>query len=78
MKEFQIRLQSIRDVQAFVSMATTRPFTITIRDASNKINGQNFMEMFCLDFTKPLRVLADCTDAELEDLRREAEQFLVK
>ena len=59
-------------------MATTRPFTITIRDASNKINGQNFMEMFCLDFTKPLRVLADCTDAELEDLRREAEQFLVK
>ena len=30
MKEFQIRLQSIRDVQAFVSMATTRPFTITV------------------------------------------------
>jgi len=78
MKEFAIRLKSIRDVQDFVSMATTRSFTITVRDASNKIDGHNFMEMFCLDFTKPLRVLADCTDAEFDALREEADRFLVK
>ena len=78
MKEFQIRLHSLQDVQAFVSVATTRPFSITVRDASNKIKGHNFMEMFCLDFTKPLRILAECSDEELESLRRELAPFLVK
>ena len=78
MKEFAIRLQSVKDVEDFVSMATTRAYTVIIRDASNKINGKSFMEMFCLDFTKPLRVLADCGDEEFDLLRKEAHRFLVK
>ena len=78
MREFEIRLGSVQDVQDFVALATAYPFTITLRDAYNKINAQSFMELFCLNFSQPLRVVADCTEAELENLMRDADRFLVK
>ena len=78
MREFEIRMGSVKDVQDFVALATSRPFLITVRDAHNKINGQSFMELFCLNFAHPLRVVADCTEAELEALIRDADRFLVK
>ena len=49
MREFQVRLQSVQDVQEFVSLSTARGFPVIIRDANNKANGKSFMEMFCLD-----------------------------
>ena len=78
MREFEIRLGSVQDVQDFVALATSRSFLITVRDSHNKINAQSFMELFCLNFAQPLRVVADCTEAELEALMRDAERFLVK
>ena len=78
MREFEIRLGSVQDVQDFVALATSRSFTIHIRDAHNKINAQSFMELFCLNFSRPLRVVADCTEEELESLMRDAERFLAK
>lgn len=78
MREFEIQLRSVKDVQDFVSIATSRPYTVTIRDERNKINGKSFMEMFCLDFSRPLRVICDCGDEELEGLRAETDRFLVK
>lgn len=78
MGEFEIRLRSVKDVQDFVALATSRPFRITVRDAHNKINGESFMELFCLNFAQPLRVVADCTEAELELLKRDAQRFLIK
>ena len=78
MREFEIRLRSVKDVQEFVSIATSRPYTVTIRDERNKINGKSFMEMFCLDFSRPLRVLCDCSEEELEIIRRDAQRFLIK
>ena len=77
MREFEIRLGSVQDVQDFVALATSRPFRITVRDEHNKINAQSFMELFCLNFAHPLRVVAECTEAELEALIRDAERFLV-
>ena len=52
MREFQVRLQSVQDVQEFVSLSTARGFPV-IRDANNKVNGKSFMEMFCLDSVRP-------------------------
>ena len=78
MREFEIRLGSVKDVQDLVALATSRSFRITIRDEHNKINAQSFMELFCLNFAHPLRVVADCTEAELEQLARDADRFLVK
>ena len=77
MREFEIRLRSVRDVQDFVSIATSCPYTVTIRDERNKINGKSFMEMFCLDFSRPLKVICDCGDEELKNIRAEADRFLV-
>ena len=56
MGEFEIRLRSVKDVQDFVALATSRPFRIYVRDEHNKINGQSFMELFCLNFAHPLRL----------------------
>ena len=78
MREFQIRLRSVQDVQDFVAIATSRPFLINVRDEYNKINAQSFMELFCLNFSQSLRVVADCTEAELESLMRDAERFLAE
>ena len=78
MREFEIRLRSVKDVQEFVAIATARPYSVTIRDERNKINGKSFMEMFCLDFSRPLRVLCDCSDADFEAICRDADRFLVK
>lgn len=78
MREFWIRLGSMEDVEAFVSIATSRAFPISVRDNQHKIRGGSFMEMFCLDFNQPLRVVVQCSEEELEALRRDAERFLVK
>ena len=78
MREFLIRLGSVKDVQDFVALATTRAFPITVRDDHNKINAESFMELFCLDFTSPLRVVCECSEEELEALRREADRFLAR
>ena len=77
MMEFAIRLGSVQDVQNFVAIATTRPFSITVRDEHNKINADSFMELFCLNFSHPLRVVCDCSEEELEALKEELAQFAV-
>ena len=78
MLEFEIRLCSVQDVQHFVALATNRPYDVTVRDAHNKINAKCFMEMFCLDFRRPLRVICPCSQEELDAFRRDAEAYLVK
>jgi len=78
MREFWIRLGSMEDVEEFVSIATSRAFPISVRDDQHKIRGGSFMEMFCLDFNQPLRVVAQCSEEEFSALRRDAEKFLVK
>lgn len=75
MQEFQIRLRSVKDVHDFVALATTQPYPITVRDSHNQINGKSFMEMFCLDFTGPLNVHADCSETEASTFRQDALRF---
>ena len=78
MREFQVRLKSVQDVQEFVSLSTARGFPVIIRDANNKVNGKSFMEMFCLDLCGPLRVDADCSEEELAAFCGDVERFLIK
>ena len=78
MLEFEMRLGSVQDVQDFVDIASTRPFAITVRDERNKISADSFMELFCLDFTRPLRVVCDCSQQELDQLRWDLDRFVVK
>ena len=76
MMEFAIRLGSVQDVQDFVAATTARPFTTTVRDEHNKINADSFMELFCLNFSHPLRVVCDCSEAELEALKQDLARFV--
>ena len=78
MLEFAIRLKSVQDVQDFVAIATTRPFLITVRDEHNKIKADSFMELFCLNFSHPLRVVCDCGEAELESLKQDMARFVAE
>ena len=77
MLEFAIRLGSVQDVQDFVALASTRPFTVTVRDEYNKVKADSFMELFCLNFSHPLRVVCDCSEAELESLKQDLARFVV-
>ena len=79
MKEFEIRLRSVQDVQGFVSLATTRAFTVLVgNDERHLVNGKSFMEMFSLDFTRPLTAAAECSNEEFCQLCAEATRFLAK
>ena len=78
MQEFWIRLHSMEDVEEFVAIATSRAFPICVRDNHHKIRGGSFMEMFCLDFNQPLRVVAECSEEELNTFCAEVDRFLVK
>ena len=77
MLEFAVRLGSVQDVQDFVAVTTTRPFEITVRDEHNKINADSFMELFCLNFSHPLRVVCNCSEAELIALQKDLARFVV-
>ena len=77
MLEFAIRLGSVQDVQDFVAIATTYPFPIPVRDEHNKIKAESFMELFCLNFTHPLRVVCECCQEELDALMQDMARFVV-
>ncbi len=79
MKEFEIRLRSVQDVQGFVALSTTRAFTVLVgNDEHHLVNGKSFMEMFSLDFTRPLTAAAECSEEEFCQFCVEATRFLVK
>ena len=77
MREFEIRLRSVQDVQAFVAIATKRPYTVQVGNHSHRVNGKSFMEMFSLNFSEPLIAAVDCSEEEWESFRQEAARFLV-
>ena len=73
-----VHLDCVLDVEDFVAMTTPKRYPIFLDDGRRRVNGKSFMEMFCLDFNQPLRVVAQCSDEELEALCADAQRFLVK
>ena len=78
MQQFEIRVSSVKDVLEFVSIATKRPFPITVGNERHRVNGKSFMEMFCLDFSFPVTARAECSREEFEAFRRDAARFAAK
>ena len=76
--EFQVRLTCVQDVLDFVTLATARPFPISVGDRRHRVNGKSFMEMFCLDYSAPITARLDCTREEFEAFRKDAARFEVK
>lgn len=78
MWEFKIQLHSVQDVQAFVALATAQPFPIRVGNEYHKVSAQSFMEIFCLDLSRPLTATIDCTEEEYLRFRTAADRFAVK
>ena len=76
MREFAVHLRSVQDVQDFVNLSTTRPFTIRVSDGHHCVDAKSFMEMFTLNFTNRLQVLSEGYDWEFDQFVRDAGRFL--
>ena len=76
--EFQVRLTCVQDVLEFVTLATGCSFPITVGDRHHRVDGKNFMEMFCLDFSAPITARLDCSQEEFDRFRQDAARFVVK
>jgi hypothetical protein len=61
-------------VREFVSLATTQPYTVLVDDGDRSVNATSFMEMFTLNFSRPLRL--NIAEEHQERFRMAAEKFL--
>ena len=75
--EFQVRLTCVQDVLDFVTLATARPFPISVGDRRHRVNGKSFMELFCLVLTRPLRVTLVCTEAQAREFFDQTAHFRI-
>ena len=78
MREFEIRIRSVRDVLTFVNLATSRSFDVVVGNEFHRVNGKSFMDMFCLNFSRPLKASMICTEEEYQQFLLDAESLLVK
>ena len=76
MREFEIRIRSVRDVLTFVNLATSRSFDVVVGNEFHRVNGKSFMEMFCLNFATPLFAMAECGEEQLLQLLELMQNFL--
>ena len=75
MREFDIVLNSLQQVQRFVSLAMIQPFEIMVGNDYQHINGKDLMGMFSLDYSIPVRVQAICSEAQFDTFRSSALQL---
>ena len=76
MREFDIVLRSLYQVQDFVKLAMVQPFDILVGNDHQRINGKDLMGMFCLDFSEPQRVQMICSQEEFLSFQASAQAFL--
>ena len=62
MKQFDVVLRSVGDVQDFVTLACAQPFIVTVGNDRHSVNGKSFMQIFSLDLSSPQQVRMDCSD----------------
>ena len=72
MQEFHIALKSFQEVQEFVVLATQQPFRVLVGNDVQQVNAKSFMGMFSLDFTRPVKVHADCDPDAFAAFRQDA------
>ena len=61
---FHVYLTSVQQIKTFVELAAKQAFEVRVGNESQNINGKDFMGMFCLDYSRPVKVFADCSADE--------------
>ena len=69
---FHIHLTTFEQIKTFVALASRQPFEIRVGNDRQCINAKDLMGIFSLDFSRPLRVQADCSADEAADFRKDA------
>ena len=77
MQEFNIALCSFQEVQEFVSLATVQPFPVLVGNDMQQVNGKSFIGMVSLDYTRPLKVQADCSVQAVQTFQDVVRKFVV-
>ena len=77
MQEFHMELCSFRQVQNFVRLAAEQPFEVRVGNDHQRINGKDLMGMFSLDYSRPVRVLAECEAQLFEKFRSSVERAII-
>lgn len=77
MKNFDVNLRSVTQVQEFVTLACAQPFELTVGNDRHSVNGKSFMQIFCLDLSTPQQVRMDCTEEEFHRFFDAAEPFRI-
>ena len=77
MRQFEIQVKSVKDVLAFVSLATKRSFSITVGTEQHQVNGKSFMEMFSLNISQPQTAVFECGEAERSIFLGEMARFRI-
>ena len=67
---FQVFLRSYEQIKTFVALASRQSFDIRVCNDRQSINGKDFMGMCTLDYSRPLKVQADCTDDEAVEFQK--------
>lgn len=61
---FHVYLTSVQQIKTFVELAAKQTFEVRVGNESQSINGKDFMGMFSLDYSRPVKVFADCSADE--------------
>ena len=78
MQEFHIALHSFQEVQEFISLATVQPFPVLVGNDIQQVNGKSFIGMVSLDYSRSLRVQADCDSHAIQSFRGTIGKFLAE
>ena len=76
MREFNIVIQSFRDIQTFISTATVQPFQVLVGNEAQLVNAKSFIGMVSLDYSRPLKVLCDGDGDSVTRFCHQVRQFL--
>ena len=76
MREFEIQIKSVKDVLTFFNLATARSFDVKVGNEYDQVNGKSFMEMFCLNFSRPLKATMNCSEEEYQQFLLDAASLL--
>ena len=76
MHSFYVNLHTVQEVHAFMEIACSFPFEITVSDGSRSFNGKSLMGFFCLNPAHPMRVDARCSDEQFGAFSESVSRFL--
>ena len=77
MHTFPVEFRSFEDVRDFVFLSMTRKFPISVSNGHQTVDAKSLMVMFSLDYSHPLEVRVECSDAEFSDFLELTARFRV-